>query len=156
MTQDKGLKTIYLVVDALDECVVDLPKLLNLIARTSTSSRRVKWLLLSRNENHIEEKLKLVGDEAKLSLELQQNAEQVAQAVDAYIDYKLSSLESLKDADVRKQVRDEMHKKANGTFLWVALVVQELEQPESWDPLAVVKEAPAGLQWLYDRIIEQI
>ena len=156
MTQDKGLKTIYLVVDALDECVVDLPKLLDLIARTSTSSRRVKWLLSSRNENHIEEKLKSVGNEAKLSLELQQNAEQVARAVDAYIDYKLSSLESLKDADVRKQVRDELHKKANGTFLWVALVVQELEQPESWDPLAVVKEAPAGLQRLYDRMIEQI
>jgi hypothetical protein len=156
MMQDKGLKTTYLVVDALDECVVDLPKLLDLIVRTSTFSSRAKWLLSSRNENHIEEKLKSVGDGAKLSLELKQNAEQVARAVDAYIDHKLSCLESLGEADLRKQVRDELHQKANGTFLWVALVIQELEKPESWDPLAVVEEAPAGLHQLYNRMMEQI
>jgi hypothetical protein len=156
MTQDRELKTTYLVVDALDECVVDLPKLLDLIVRTSTLSPRIKWLVSSRNENHIEEKLKSVGDEAKLSLELKQNAEQVARAVDAYIDHKMSCLESLRETDLRKQVRDELHRKANGTFLWVALVMQELEKPESWDPLAVVEEAPAGLQQLYDRMMQQI
>jgi hypothetical protein len=156
MMQDRGLETTYLVVDALDECVADLPKLLDLIVRTSTSSPRVKWLVSSRNENHIEEKLKSVGDEAKLSLELRQNAEQVARSVDAYIDHKLSCLESLGEADLQKQVRDKLHQKANGTFLWVALVMQELEKPESWDPLAVVEEAPAGLQRLYDRMMEQI
>jgi hypothetical protein len=102
MTQDKGLKTTYLVVDAFDECVVDLPKLLDLIVRTSTLSRRVKWLVSSRNENQIEEKLKSVGDEAKLSLEPKQNAKQVARAVDAYIDHKLSCLESLGEADLRQ------------------------------------------------------
>jgi hypothetical protein len=42
ITQDKGLKTTYLVVNALDECVVDLPKLLDLIVRTSTFLSRVK------------------------------------------------------------------------------------------------------------------
>jgi hypothetical protein len=156
MTQDKGLKMTYLVVDALDECIVDLPKLLDLIVRTSTFSTRVKWLLSSRNDIHIEEKLKSVSDEVKLSLELEQNAEQVARAVDAYIDHKLSCLKSLGEADMRKQVRDELHRKANGTFLWVALVMQELGKPESWDPLAVVEEAPAGLQQLYDRMMGQI
>jgi hypothetical protein len=156
MMQDKGLKTTYLVVDALDECIVDLPKLLDLIVRTRTLSPCVKWLLSSRNESHIEEKLKSVCDEAKLSLELKQNAEQVIRAVDAYIDYKLSCLESLGEADLRKRVRDRLHQKANGTFLWVALVVQELEKPESWDPLAVVEEAPADLHQLYDRMMEQI
>ncbi|KAB2102067.1 Vegetative incompatibility protein [Alternaria gaisen] len=156
MTQDKGLKRTYLVVDALDECVVDLPKLLDLIVLTSTLSARIKWLVSSRNENYIEEKLKLVSDEAKLSLELKQNAEQVARAVDAYIDHKLSCLESLGEAGLQNQVRDELRWKANGTFLWVALVMQELEKPESWDPLAVVEEAPAGLQQLYDRMMQQI
>jgi hypothetical protein len=136
--------------------VVDLPRLLDLIVLTSTLSPRIKWLVSSRNENHIKEKLKSVVDEAKLSLELKQNAEQVARAVDAYIDHKLSCLGSLGEADLRKQVRDELHRKANGTFLWVALVMQELEKPESWDPLAVVEEAPAGLQQLYDRMMEQI
>jgi hypothetical protein len=156
MVQDEDLKTSCLVVDALDECAIDLPKLLELIVRTAASSSRVKWLVSSRNEGHIEQKLKPVGDTAKLSLELKQNAEQVARAVDAYIDQKLSSLESLEEDDLREQVRDKLRRKANGTFLWVALMMQELEKPESWDPLAVVEEAPAGLPQLYDRMMDQI
>ncbi|KAF2627011.1 HET-domain-containing protein [Macroventuria anomochaeta] len=156
MMQDEGLKTSCLVVDALDECVVDLPKLLDLIVRTTASSPRVKWLVSSRNEGHIERKLKSVGDEAKLNLELKQNAEQVVRAVDVYIDHKLSCLEWLGGDDLRRQLRDELRRKANGTFLWVALMMQELEKPESWDPLAVVEEAPAGLHQLYDRMMNQI
>jgi hypothetical protein len=34
--------------------------------------------------------------------------------------------------------------------------MQELKKPKSWDPLSVVEEAPAGLQQLYDRMMEQI
>jgi hypothetical protein len=156
MVQDEDLKISCLVVDALDECAIDLPKLLELIVRTAASSSRVKWLVSSRNEGHIEQKLKSVGDTARLSLELKQNAEQVARAVDAYIDQKLSSLESLEEDDLREQVRDKLRRKANGTFLWVALMMQELEKPESWDPLAVVEEAPSGLPKLYDRMMDQI
>ena len=156
MVHDEDFETSCLVVDALDECAMDLPKLLDLIVRTAASSSRVKWLVSSRNEGHIEQKLKSVGDQAKLSLELKQNAEQVAGAVDAYIDHKLSCLESLEEDGLREQVRYELSRKANGTFLWVALMMQELEKPESWDPLAVVEEAPAGLPQLYDRMMDQI
>jgi hypothetical protein len=160
MTQDTDLKTNYLlVVDALDECVTGLPELLDLIVRTTALSPRVKWLVSSRNEAYIEQKLKSISDEGKLSLELKQNAEQVTRAVDVYIDYKLSCLESLKDS-LREQVRDELRHKANGTFLWVALMMQELESSESWDPLwdplAMVKEAPPGLHQLYDRMMGRI
>jgi hypothetical protein len=156
IVQDEWFEARCLVVDALDECLVDLPKLLDLIVRTAASSSRVKWLVSSRNEGHIEQKFKSVGDEAKLSLELKQNAEQVALAVDAYIDDKLSNLESRCEVSLRKQVRDELRRKANGTFLWVALVMQELEKPESWDPLETVEDVPAGLHQLYDRMVDQI
>lgn len=153
---DSDLRKTYLVVDALDECIADLPKLLDLIIHTSSSSNRIKWLLSSRNELHIEQKLKSIDDQARLSLELKQNAERVARAVDVFIDEKLSHVDSLEDAAVRSQVREVLRQKANGTFLWVALVVQELEKPESWDPLGVVEEAPVGLHQLYDRMADQI
>ena len=153
---DPALKARYLIIDALDECITDLPKLLDLIVRTSSSSARVKWLLSSRNEVLIEQKLRSVNDPARLSLELKQNAEQVSRAVNVYIDSKLSQLESLEDDDLRHQVQRILRQKANNTFLWVALIVQELEKPESWDPLQVVKEAPTGLYQLYDRMVDQI
>jgi hypothetical protein len=156
MTKDVDIKASYIIVDGLDECMVDLPSLLELIVRTTASSTYIKWLVSSRNEVLIEQKFKMLGGESKLSLELKQNAEQVAQAVDVYIDHKLSRIESLQENSLREQVRDELRRKSTGTFLWVALVMQELEKPESWDPLAVVEEAPAGLHQLYDRMMEQI
>jgi hypothetical protein len=74
-----------------------------------------------------------------------------------YIENKLSRLESVEEnEDLRGRVRDILRQKANGTFLWVALVVQELERPESWDPLQVVEEVPTDLYQLYDRMINQI
>ncbi|KAF2681103.1 hypothetical protein K458DRAFT_310374 [Lentithecium fluviatile CBS 122367] len=156
MIRDPDLKMACLVVDALDECVSDLPKLLDLVIRTSTLSARVKWLLSSRNEMHIEQKLRGVDARARLSLELKENAEQVSRAVDVYIEDKLSRLDSLQDDGLRDRVKNILRRKANGTFLWVALVVQELEGPESWDPLQVVEEAPPGLHQLYDRMMKQI
>ncbi|KAF9728634.1 Vegetative incompatibility protein HET-E-1-like protein 15 [Paraphaeosphaeria minitans] len=125
MTHDTDLNTSWLLVDAVDECVTDLPKLLDLIVRTTTSTSRVKWLISSRNEAHIEQRLISIGQAVKLSLELEHNAKQVARA-------------------------------ANGTFLWVALMMQELERPGSWDPLAMVQEAPEGLDQLYDSMMDRI
>lgn len=145
MIRDPNLQTSYLVVDALDECITDLPRLLNLIIQTLGPSSRVKWLFSSRNEAQIELKLRAIGAESRLSLELKQNAMQVSGAVDIYIDHKLSLLDFFEDIELREQVRSILRRKASGTFLWVALMVQELERPESWDPLQVVEAAPTGL-----------
>ncbi|KAI9777861.1 MAG: hypothetical protein M1839_008538 [Geoglossum umbratile] len=154
--RDTNLKTTYLVIDALDECVTDLPKLLDFIVYTSSSLAHIKWLLSSRNELHIEQKLRSDDEKTRLSLELKENAEQVSRAVDVYINDKLSRFESLQDDGLRDRVRDILRRKASGTFLWVALVIQELEKPESWDPLQVVEEVPTDLHQLYDRMVNQI
>ena len=114
---DPDLRKTYLVIDALDECITDIPKLLDLIICTSSSSNRIKWLLSSRNELYIEQRLKLIDTQARLSLELKQNAEQVARTVDVYIDEKLSYIDSLADATLQSQVREVLRQKANGTFL---------------------------------------
>ena len=50
MLQDPKLTVAYLVVDALDECEVGLPELLDLITWTvSAQPTHVKWLVSSRN-----------------------------------------------------------------------------------------------------------
>nr|ADA68836.1 HET-R [Podospora anserina] len=156
MLEDPDLKETYLVIDALDECVIDLPKLLDFVV---ISPGRVKWLLSSRNEVLIEEKLKPDVGRTRLSLELKANAMQVSHAIDAYIDGKLSGLASLQDdTSLKNQVRDILHQKANGTFLWVALVIQELSEDdvESWHALQIVEEVPSGLDRMYDRMLNEI
>ncbi|KAK4652678.1 HNWD NOD-like receptor pc3 [Podospora pseudocomata] len=157
MLGDPNVKPTCLVVDALDECVIDLPKLLDFIV--CISSDRIKWLLTSRNETIIEKKLKSNNARTRLSLELKENAMEVSHAVDVYIDDKLSGLEALQDdALLKDQVRDILHNKANGTFLWVALVVQELSKDgvESWHVLQIVEEVPPGLDGMYGRMLDEI
>ncbi|KAI1357159.1 NACHT domain-containing protein [Xylaria arbuscula] len=154
MLREASLSRAYIVIDALDECEKELPQLLKFIAENSSASSCVKWIVSSRNRPEIEQQLKLDDSGIKLSLELTQNAEQVAYAVNAYIDVKISKL-PLNDDD-KVLVRDTMHQKANGTFLWVALVVHKLENVKSWHVLQVVEELPAGLKELYARMIKYI
>ena len=124
MLHDSRLPRVYLVVDALDECESGLFQLLDLIVRNaSTSSSRVKWLVSSRNRHDIEERLRIDDSPVELSLEL--NAESVSGAVDAYIDHKVSELARMKQYDsvLQDQVKDQLHQKANETFLgWPSFV----------------------------------
>ena len=68
--QDPSLNSTYLIIDALDECVADLPKLLDFIVQKSFVSPRVKWIVSSRNWPDIEERLERAGHKVRLCLEL--------------------------------------------------------------------------------------
>lgn len=163
--QDPSLKSAYLIVDALDECVHDLPRLLKLIVTMSSTLPHVKWIISSRNWPGIEKGLKEAKRGVQLCLELKANAMQVSHAINAYIDDKLSSLNPLLDDTLledgtllKHRVRDILRNKADGTFLWVALVVQELSkgEVESWHVLQIVEEAPPGLDGMYDRMLNEV
>ncbi|TVY78253.1 Vegetative incompatibility protein HET-E-1 [Lachnellula suecica] len=152
--QDPRLKSIYLIIDALDECTVNLNQLLDLISRTASTSPRVKWIVSSRNEPNIEARLR-VDDTQRLSLEL--NEEHVSRAVQMFIDFKVSKLRLIEDdSKLQETVRDQIYAKANGTFLWAALVLKELEPIESWDVLDVLQDMPPELEPLYDRMLRQV
>lgn len=149
--------TVYLIVDALDECEIGLPQLLDLIDQTSSLSKRIKWIVSSRNRPDIERKLRVDVSRLRLSLELKENAECVSQAVDTYIRHSVSELSSIQDdEDLQQQIQEKMHEKANGTFLWVSLVVKELRDVESWEALDVIDEMPTDLKQVYARMMRQI
>ncbi|KAL4951759.1 hypothetical protein BDW69DRAFT_186071 [Aspergillus filifer] len=147
----------YLLVDALDECETGLSDLLKLIARTkSVSVTQVKWIVSSRNRDDIEQEIEFGDKETKLSLEL--NANYITEAVAAYIDYKVSWLKALqRDEILLEWVKEQLRQKSDGTFLWVALVVQEMQNcRRSAAMIKLLKGIPQGLTPLYDRMIQQI
>jgi hypothetical protein len=56
----------------------------------------------------------------------------VSLAIGAYISNRLAELESLQDNNtLREYIQQTLEKKAEGTFLRVALVVRELQEAES-------------------------
>ena len=81
--RDTSLSTTYLIIDMLEECVADRPKLLSFIAKQSSASPRIKWVVSSRNWPVIREQLETAEHKTRLSLEL--NAESVAAAVKIFI-----------------------------------------------------------------------
>jgi hypothetical protein len=153
--QDLSLSSTYLVIDALDECETGLAQLLQLVLRTASTSPRVKWIVSSRNKIEIEQQMELDNERKKLSLEL--NADHVSRAVEVYINYEISQLPAIQgDSELQEKVRNQIREKADGTFLWVALVFQELQQTLSRHVLKVLKDMPTGLPSLYERMIKQI
>lgn len=156
--KDPRLNDAILVIDALDECVEGLPLLLNFLSQASSSSR-AKWIVSSRNWSVIEENLNTATQGVRLSLEL--NEASVSTAVQAYIKYKAQELTEKKGYDTATQHAVEQHltSNAHGTFLWVALVCQELGDPKvkKRHTLDKLKTSyPPGLDTLYQRMMENI
>jgi hypothetical protein len=156
MIRHPKLPTVYLAVDALDECENGLPELLDLITSTLCKPFQVKWIVSSRNRDDIDQVLGLNDHHTKLSLEL--NADHVSKAVDTYIDYKLSKLSLLRhNRALREQAREQLHQKSDGTFLWVALVFKELQKSKlQRDIPRILGRIPTCLNPVYNRMVQQI
>ncbi|KAF2258299.1 WD40 repeat-like protein [Lojkania enalia] len=156
MIEGLRLNKIYLIIDALDECVADLPKLLGCIIQTSAASSRVKWIVSSRNWPDIEECLERARHKVRLSLEL--NAQSVSEAVSVFIQHKVRQLEEQKryNDKIRNAVLDYLSLNAHGTFLWVALVCQNLESIPKRNVMKKLDSFPPGLNALYERMVQQI
>ncbi|KAG6979934.1 Vegetative incompatibility protein HET-E-1 [Fusarium oxysporum f. sp. conglutinans] len=153
MVGDSALGEIYLLVDALDECVEDLPLLLALISSTSS---RAKWIVTSRNRCEIGELFGETSSKLALSLELHETS--VSEAVNNYISYRtrqLADRKKLKKSIVQK-IHGYLSEHAHGTFLWVALVCQRLERCRAWEIPNQLLEFPQGLNQLYAQMMDQI
>jgi hypothetical protein len=154
--KDPSLGVTYIVIDALDECIGDLSKLLRLIVEQSATTSYVKWIVSSRNWPQIEQQLDKAAHQTRLSLEL--NAESVANAVNIYIRHKVAQLAHHKGYNLTayNAVLNHLLGNAEDTFLWVALVCKHLEKVSRWNVIKKLSEFPPGLNPLYKRMLEQI
>lgn len=59
-------------------------------------------------------------------------------------------------SNVRDAVQQYLSLNANGTFLWVALVCQQLANVSGWDAEEMLQVFPPGLDLLYKRMLDQI
>jgi hypothetical protein len=110
----------------------------------------------SRNETKIIEHLQRGHLGHNMSLEL--NSFHVSEAVTSFINYKVNKLASQKNyrSELQGSIKEYLTEHADGTFLWVALVCKELEKVPAWRTRDVYTKFPAGLEPLYERMLEQI
>jgi hypothetical protein len=154
--KDPILQSVYLIIDALDECTTGLFSLLDLIIQESSAHPRVKWIVSSRNWPEIEERLYTATQTAPISLEL--NEKFVSEAVRKFIQHKVHQLSEVKryTDETRGAIWRYLLSNSQGTFLWVALVCKELTRTPWWHAIKKLKAFPPGLNALYGRMIDQI
>lgn len=154
--QDPSLGNAYVIIDALDECKIGLQQLLQLIDKTLPVCPCVKWIVSSRNWPSIEERIRIFDQKIQLRLELNQDS--ISAAVSTYIEHKVGELAKRKkyNAELESSVRENLSLNADATFLWVALVLKELETIDRRDTLTRVRAFPPGLGPLYEQMMAQI
>lgn len=141
---------LFIVLDGLDECdekqrqaVIEI-----IISESPERSRRISWLIFSRYLPEIANFF-----ESKITLEPGDNAEDIT----AYIEQRVNKSRLLSDHRVRTQVTAALHKEARGIFLWVKLILQELEQQWTLAGVtATLQSLPLGMESLYNRILETL
>ncbi|KAL6901590.1 WD40 repeat-like protein [Trichoderma evansii] len=150
-----SLERTYIIIDALDECITDLPKLLDFITIKSATFPRVKWIVSSRNWPDIKERL---NSTEQISLCLELNEKSISAAVSAYIEHQVEWLAQRKQYDERTKdtIQHHLSSNSNNTFLWVALVCQNLEKISLQNTIQKLNEFPPGLDSLYKRMMQQI
>ncbi|PTB54050.1 hypothetical protein M431DRAFT_496001 [Trichoderma harzianum CBS 226.95] len=159
MLQDPALENACLIVDALDECESNRKKLLDFIIESTLATPQVKWILSSRNYPDIEAKIRSCRTIAVIDLE--SSATLVSESVDAYIRCRTQQLSLIEDNEVlQEQLQRAILQKSSGTFLWAALVFQEIEERRTYDDdaelLQLLDAMPSGLSGLYERMMNQI
>jgi WD40 repeat protein len=154
--QDPQLNSTIFIIDALDECTLQLTDLLHFIASVSARSPRVKWLYSSRDWPTIEEPLSRAQQMLHLQLEL--NAGTIANGVRMFSEQKVHQLATEKgySESLKNEVLQYFRDNAGDTFLWVALVCRSLHNIPRWHVRQRLHEFPPGLDALYARMMIQI
>ncbi|CAM1508064.1 Fc.00g049120.m01.CDS01 [Cosmosporella sp. VM-42] len=152
MVKDPVLRNSYLIIDALDECEKDRTFLLDFIL----SNSNLKWIVSSRNRPEIQEYIEPTSRNIVLSLEL--NEKSVSVAVSTYIQEKVNLLAKQKKctSDEKAEIQSYLSSHANGTFLWVALVFQKLQDYRRYELMKNLKLFPKGLNNLYEQQMTQL
>ncbi|RFN54384.1 hypothetical protein FIE12Z_1511 [Fusarium flagelliforme] len=158
MIEKSSFRTIYCVVDALDECEHDslnllLTKFEQLSNSVNGTTSKVKLVCLSRRfPERIPESLDLF---IKIELDMMPAGKA---DVERFIAQRVSTLSRKKKFGPKMETRiqEVFQNKSEGTFLWVSFMAQDLENKNLLEIEASLDSLPAGLDAIYDRILSEI
>ncbi|BCS29712.1 uncharacterized protein APUU_80015S [Aspergillus puulaauensis] len=149
---------IYCVIDALDECDREsqnaiLRKFENFFdpAYYDGSLSHVYFLITSRPYEEIRTYLG-----GFVNADIGGFAE-AKDDVAAFIDYSVGYLTEKKwfSAEMQGRVRQIVQEKAEDTFLWVSLAMDEVKDAARPDIIGILEQLPAGLSSLYGNLLER-
>ena len=139
----------YWVIDALDECNRNQP-LFSLISKIPAS---VRIFITSRRTQDIEQGFTgLIKSTTHEQIHISDTADDIKRFITSRMDRL-----PVGDSESSGILEERLLRKSAGSFLWVRLVVQELEHTFSEEAIEdVLNEVPADMNLLYTRTLEGI
>jgi len=142
----KGCRTdpIYILIDGVDGLKKNLCKDLIVRIRLLMKIREVKIFLSSRNVPHVSNNLP--SKHTKINLD---TSSSIKGDVETFVWNRVGALNEWND-DLKQKVRKAILAKAEGTFLWAPLVIEELAHSSSGpDFECFLNKLPSALEKLY-------
>lgn len=147
--KEADLAPQYWVIDALDECQ-KLPVLLSLFAKVPSYLR---IFFTSRITPEVEQGLTQMGT---LVEHRPIHLEDTIGDFGKYIDSKMDRL-PVSNETMSTKLKSRILSNASGSFLWVSLIVQELEHAYSEEGAEeILNDIPSDMNRLYDRMLSSV
>ncbi|KAI0602218.1 WD40-repeat-containing domain protein [Biscogniauxia sp. FL1348] len=143
--------TVFWAIDALDESESS-KQIINLLSRLRDFKCLVKVVAFSRPLPTIKQYFQRARkDVAVVDMELPSNEDDIRLFVVEEIEYIPS------DDDFKAETVKEITERSQGNFLWASLVLKQIVRCHRLDQVRrVLNTAPAGMDDLYDRMLETI
>ena len=139
------LSTLFVIVDALDECE-DPSEFLEVMESARDTSCALKMILLAREDPALSKLLSSCN--AVLSMESNQ------QSLDAYVCERLAEMEIFRSNELRTHTADSILKASDGLWLFCRLILDEIEHAPSFGEInRKIHSLPSGMIQLYSSII---
>jgi ankyrin repeat protein len=158
LIQDPELGTMLCVIDGLDESDKEatqilLPRLVDLLSPNLQSplSTTFRLIVVSRDISGLEDCIRVKLDP--------DNNESVNRDIEEFISTRVCDLSRIFGSrhECEIEVRTNLLKRAEGTFLWVGFAMYELMQKKTWtEVFDALKTLPSGLPAIYSRMLHQI
>jgi hypothetical protein len=137
--------TLFLIVDALDECE-DPSEFLRAMEGARNTSCALKMILLTREDPYFNKLLSSCN--ATLSMDSNHHS------LDAYVSERLAKMRIFRSLELRTRTADSISKASDGLWLFSRLLLDEIEHAPSFCEIdRKINSLPSGVIQLYSSII---
>ncbi|KAH7000576.1 hypothetical protein EDB80DRAFT_618126, partial [Ilyonectria destructans] len=156
MLRDEHAVEVFILIDALDECDSSTRNALlygirELFQASPNPTEKFKILITCRPEI---DDIKYELDGTGVSLRM--DSSEVNTDLSSYIEVRVEDLAKRKKyaEHVKASIKEALESQAGGTFLWVSLMLKELEKALDFEVPRKLKHLPKGLNETYTRILD--
>ena len=159
--KDPEAGEVFCLIDALDECEKEsrqsfLTNLTELFTSLQSKKKIFKFIVTSRPENDIEESLTATSPSIR---NIRVDTGKINDDLSKFINIKVDELSNKKkyQPNQKDKIKRTLTDKAGGTFLYVSLVLHELQKAKIFSQvIEKLQKLPSDLNEVYDRILRQI